>query len=926
MLLGRGGLSPVMVGRSPDLQRLRALVEPGGRGVALVGGEAGIGKSRLVKELLAAVPAGVVVLTGQADPGGLSRPFELVLDAVSDHLPAGDERATALRPGRGEHGTLADRFAVAAELVASAVADRPAVLVFEDLHWADSESIALFERLAAASSGALTLVGTYRPSELSRRHPLTEAIPRLERRPATVHLRLNRFAPGDVRDFLAAIYGGTPSHRVVEALHARSGGNPFFLEELLVASGGVPLDELDAAPLPWNLAEAVRNQVDDLAPRSRTVVEVAAVLGRRVGFDVLAAVTGEDEVDLIDVLRDLIDHGLLVETEPDVFGFRHDLSREAIEQRLLGRQQRRIHQAALDALEQAGSTNLAAMAHHARGAGRADEVVDLARRGTERYLALGSSYQALELAELGLSEADDDTDLRLAATRAAWLAGLNDDAIAHGERLEAQADEAGDLVLRAQARRQLVRLYWEQGRDTDLARVIADLEADLELLDGDPESAGILSALAQQAMLTNQVDEAVRWSERAQAAAEAHGLPEVRRAARLERAIALLNAGASLEESIDTLVEVATEAEAAGDDLQAARAWSNVAFASTGRRDLAERSAMFDRMRAAANRAGWDPEGTYAFTQGRFEMALAEGDQAEAWRWVEEFRTFDRTSRAAVVAWLHLHAVVLHLEADDVEGARRALDELAPVSAEKTEYLTGVRLAVALAERRPREAEVHVAALAAKAAVDGLDAATFDELIARVGEPGFSAADARPLVAGLRRIWGFGSSAVELARTRYEAHLSLAEGDHAGALAGFEATLAAPPERFPVAAPNRASDHLGAARALLALGRSAEAADHAERARALLARWPGWRQRALDALDRRLGAPAHRTAGASGPTALTPREEEVLALVAEGLSNAELAERLFISPRTAGVHVSNILAKLGVSSRTEAAAWALRRS
>ena len=115
---------------------------------------------------------------------------------------------------------------------------------------------------------------------------------------------------------------------------------------------------------------------------------------------------------------------------------------------------------------------------------------------------------------------------------------------------------------------------------------------------------------------------------------------------------------------------------------------------------------------------------------------------------------------------------------------------------------------------------------------------------------------------------------------------------------------------------------MAAARALLALGRAPEAKPHAEAARELLARWPGYRRQQLDALDRRLGGAP--TDDAAGVESLTPREREVLALVAEGLSNGELAERLYISPRTAGVHVSNILAKLGVSRRTEAAAWAHR--
>src|SRR5690606_20711889 len=140
----------------------------------------------------------------------------------------------------------------------------------------------------------------------------------------------------------------------------------------------------------------------------------------------------------------LIGRDLLTETAADVFSFRHDLAREAIEERLLGREHRRIHQAALDVLHGTESPNLAAMARHARGAGRTAEMVELARRGSARYLAIGSSYQALDLAELGLSEADDDLDLRATAARAAWLAGLHTDAVVHAEAIVDDAVSNGD--------------------------------------------------------------------------------------------------------------------------------------------------------------------------------------------------------------------------------------------------------------------------------------------------------------------------------------------------------------------------------------------------------------------------------------------------------------------------------------------------
>jgi DNA-binding CsgD family transcriptional regulator len=121
-----------------------------------------------------------------------------------------------------------------------------------------------------------------------------------------------------------------------------------------------------------------------------------------------------------------------------------------------------------------------------------------------------------------------------------------------------------------------------------------------------------------------------------------------------------------------------------------------------------------------------------------------------------------------------------------------------------------------------------------------------------------------------------------------------------------------------VIAGHRGSAHVAAARALIALGRLDEARQHVRQAERHLARWHGWRVDELRAIERRLGLGDEP----SGPAALTPREREVAALLAEGLTNSAVAERLFISPRTAAVHVSNILAKLGMSSRAEVAAWA----
>jgi DNA-binding CsgD family transcriptional regulator len=234
---------------------------------------------------------------------------------------------------------------------------------------------------------------------------------------------------------------------------------------------------------------------------------------------------------------------------------------------------------------------------------------------------------------------------------------------------------------------------------------------------------------------------------------------------------------------------------------------------------------------------------------------------------------------------------------------------------------TVLRLLVALERDRAGEAAEHLARLTAKAATNGIDAHPMSMLVPRALDLGATVDDVRPLVEGIQRWGGAEWAAVDHWKDRFRAHLALAAGDADEAIERFTAIFADPEVERMVWGTEIATDHVGAARSLLLARREAEAAPHVEEAARLLTAWDGWRVRAVEALQRRLGP---RSAPVASPTDLTPREREVLALVAEGLTNAELAERLFISPRTAGVHVSNILAKLGMSSRTEAAAWAVR--
>ncbi|NJC70341.1 AAA family ATPase [Planosporangium thailandense] len=907
-----------MVGRDTELRRLAALAAGPDPQVALVAGEAGIGKSRLVQELTAGVPAETRVLVTQADPGALGRPFGLLLDAV-DGLAVG-------RGGQPEWLAAVDRAALdvvadpahssverlrAATDIVAALATAPAVVVFEDLHWADPESTAVFERIPDLP-GRRLLVGTYRPDEVTRRSPVADLLTRLERRHTVTHLRLERFSLTDTSVLLEAVSGRPPSYRAAASLHNRTGGSPYFLEELLRAGGdgGVDLEQLCDQPLPWNLAEALRRQLDDVDPRQQRVVEAAAVLGHRIPFDVLAAVTQLPEADLIEVLRDLVRRGLMVETGDDEFGFRHALAREAVAEQLLGRERRRLHELALEALLAAGDADPALVARHAHGAGRYDDLVRAAREGSARYLAIGAAHQALALAEMGLEEAPEDLELRSRAARAAWLANLLPDAGQHARRWARDATAAQD---RSAALRLLVRLAWENERREEMQVLIDEIRDIIGQLPPGAEQAEAVATVAQSYMLTERLEEAITWADRTIALADELGLPHVRLAGAVEKGSALLNVPGGVNEGRKLLLEVIEDAETAGEWLVAARGLHNLInngppFPPTEGHELLE------RMRADAERAGFEALAVAAYFEGRARFAVEDGDLRAAVEALEEGhrreRGYVRAGRRA-----NFHGVFLAglaLEAGELDRVDAILPTLTEPGGKPSLAVLGLTFHLAC-----RRGDVP----AAEAALDDLYAG-----IDRIGPPyGEQVHDvvAAGLAAGLagdrlrplaeRASW---STAVDGWEALVFAQLDEADGRSVEAIEGYEAATGSAELRAPV----RASAHTGAARCLVHLGQTDRARDHVRAADALLARWAGWRVAEVDTLRGRVGLAATAAEGA-GETVLTPREREVAALIAEGLTNAELARRLYISKKTAAVHVSNILAKLGLSSRTQVAGW-----
>jgi DNA-binding NarL/FixJ family response regulator len=883
----------MMIGRGRELGELARLAAGTGPRVAVVAGEPGVGKTRLIQELLAALPAETLILVGHAEPGSLARPYEVLLDALDGRDGVDEALLAALAdPARSPVERLHTGLAVLAELVG----ERPAVIVFEDLHWADSESAALFERVADGA-GARLLIGTYRPDEVDRRHPLAALLERLERRHSVTRVALERFGEADTAAMLAALTGRPAPYRAVAALHQRTGGNPFFLEELLRGHEGDDLAALDERPLPWSLAEVLRRQVADLPPRVQRIVEAAAVLGHRVPFDLLATVSGTAEEELIAALRDLVDRGVLTESGEDEFTFRHALVREAICAQLLGRQRRRLHEAALDALLADGGPDPAMVAHHARAAGRYDDMVAATRRGAAAYLSIGSAYQALQLAEMGLEEACDDTELLAAAARAAWLAGLLDDAVSHARRWR---DRSGSIPDRADALYLLIRLSWESGELAEMAALTREVELLIAQLAPGADQARAMTAVAQSRMLGDQIDAALTWADRALALAEEFDLPRVRLAALVEKGSALSDRWSSNAEGRELLAGLIDEAEKLGEWVLAARALNNL-VQQVPPESPAEHAELLERMRLDAERAGSESLAVAAYFQGRARLAIRSGDLAAATAALEQGRDRDRgyQRRGRRADYHAIFLAGLYLEAGELDRVAEVITDLRALPRIDPATIPGIAFHLACRRGDRTGAE-----------------RTLDELFGVLAEQSWrSGSQAHDLISAALTV---GLPLPRLLRMRAELLDADVWDDYRqlvdAALDGYRTVTGStviPPAVLGTA-------HVGAARCLLAHDHREAAVDHLTTAARLLERWSGWRVAQLDQARAQLGlAPAGGARTVTGAAALTPREREVALLVAAGLTNAELGRRLYISPKTAAVHVSNILHKLGVSSRTE---------
>jgi DNA-binding CsgD family transcriptional regulator len=1010
--------SPVFIGRRAELDTLGRALDAAAGGAAstvLIGGDAGIGKTRLVTEVAnRGTEQGMLVLEGGCvalgDGGGLPfAPFVEALrrlPALLDDDPTGTlgsidglrTPATAelgrLVPelgsaGIGTVGTMDRPEWIQARIFEGLLAllralgeRKPVVLILEDLHWADGSTRDVASFLARnARDERLLVIGTYRTDELHRRHPLRPWLSEMERLPRVRRIELARFRRSELGEQMAAILDHEPPAGLLDMVERRTEGNPFFVEELL-ASGAE--DHRDT--LPPTLRDVLLTRVTALSEEAQRVLGIAAVAGRRVHTHLLATVAGEDESALEGPLREALASQILLSDSSsgaDGYRFRHALLAEAVYDDLLPSERRRLHASYASALDAPpthegaeGAGNLSALAHHATAAHEPVRAlrawIGAARAATAAY-AFAESMRALERAiDLWDAVPADDrpagvdaAELHHEASLAAMLSGVPDRAVDLSRMAVSLIDRRREPERWAEANERLARASWVSGAMEEGLAILETTAAALEATEPTPIRARVAAALAGSLMLRGDHERAVTEATAAIDLARATG-------SSIAEAHALNTLGVSLalmgrtSEGLELLREAFDRTSAipdAHDDM--GRAYANlssvllIAGEAEESLEVAKRGVAWARSVGAAGGYG-------RFVTGNaVDAAVRLGLWDEAERMIGDLLADDAFGVNRMIK-IHVGGT-LFARRGRIDDAERLLTEgramveplreaqftapmyvgLIELALTKGHQAEAAKLAAIALERLGRtEDRYYVAEVLAMAARADADLAE----IARARRDGEAAAQAAE------------SARVAASRAGELVAAAPSPGTYGGRLHGLAALTAAEARRAGGEAdPGAWAEAVealapggGAWLSAYAMYRHGEAllAAHAQRrdaetvlssayaAAAVLAAAPlaGWietlaRRARLSIAAREAPAAADSDAAvepaaaippAADDVALTAREREVLGLVADGYTNRRIAETLFISESTAGVHVSNILGKLGVASRTEAAAVATR--
>jgi DNA-binding CsgD family transcriptional regulator len=962
--------SPELIGRAAELSSLHAALDDARAGqgrVVVVEGDAGLGKTRLVEHFTSQA-AGVRVLAGGGVPLAADVPYAPMIEVFRGlaalYPPARDGLLPRGQPASAGAPGPARLLSLAADAVRAAAGPAPVVMVVEDLHWADASTCVLVSYLARVlRRDRVLLLVTVRAEELDPARPVAGLVAglvgELARAPHAERLVLYPLDRAEVAAQLRGIMGVAPPATMVDQMVARAAGNPFFTEELLAAGA-------DAAAMPAAVREVLLTRAARLPAQGRRVLQAAAVIGRDVPHELLAAVT--DPADLDAGLPAAVAHRLL-EPHGDGYVFRHPLIQEAVYADVLPAARRDLHARVAAQLEAASpAATVTEMAGHAvqvafhwRAAGATGRALAAAVRAGGLAAAAHAPAEALAWYEYaagaweavphaaGVAGIEQVTLMERAAETAS-VAGDNARAQALARQVLARIDPETEPVRAALRWERLGRFCWLTG---DQGASWHAYEQALAIVPAEPSAARarVLAATAQSLMLRSLHLSARGYAEQAIAVCR-----EV--SALAEEAHARNTLGCSLAalghdtEGIGLLEEALAMARRAGDEVEVGRCLINLTENLAIARRCTEAVRVGNAGVAEANGRGL----------ARVHGPVILGGVLLAWyllgRWDEVDRLASealdtgpegmssvplRLARARVaLARGHFGTAAGDLTAlravldgtDDLQYGAQAAALRAGQAAARGDH---AEARVALRDELARSADhddmalhLELAACAIRVEADALDQA---RLNGRRTDPVAARDAAAQIMSGAETI---------------TARIVAAGGRLSPVFALFEAVGRAHMSRIPgpadpglwarVAQDEAADLYLVAraryhqAAALLATRgsrRHAAAALRAADTIALDLRAAPLRAE-IEALARaaRLHLaelavapkPAHDPVGVG----LTPREREVLGLLGNGLSNAQIARTLYISEKTASVHVSNILRKLGVTSRVQAATTAAK--
>lgn len=945
------------VGRSGELATLARAVESARRGVpavVLVGGDAGIGKSTLIAE--AARQIGVALLAGRCLPmGGDAIPLaplaELVrnIRRVNPALFDGPD-ATLLKdwltPAAPTSSTAASQlFGAFLDALGQIEPAEAPMVVFEDLHWADQTTWDLFDYLARnASEEPVVVVGTYRSNEVGADPGQRRRLGEVVRLPNVQRIHLSGLDREATAARIASLLGEAPSPGLVEEIMGRGQGNPFFTGELVTA-------HLAGDPLPAALSDLVGTEIDGLSDDARAVASLIATVGHDTTHRTVEALAGLDEIALEQALTDLVESKALV-VEGDTYRFRHALIGEVIYARLLPPQRTRLHRRFADHLLDHHVDRLrrpdgaSEVAFHLDRAGAAAEAFPwlLTAADLSEQVAASAAYRHLNRSLELWDDAGDAASLESRCDRMWHAAELATATVSNERALElALAARRHGTPSRGEAwgHERIARALWGAGR---IEESWQEYQQAAQLLDehvGEEGTAATLAGLGQGMLMFCDYDAAQRWCQLAlerlpdsssdpntwamanrvlgivethtgeaaagaslcRAAYDAAEGAQARTLCAVYLAICLRDGGRA-RDAVEVALDALAEAQSSGVDrsfgpylaavttdalLQLGRwqeadtlltAWSGVDTLPTGRTRWLCSSA-----RLAARRGETDA--------ARAHLAEIDGAVLDPWH------------RVLVSAARSDALLTLAEWAPAAASARAGWEITAQVPA-----VIGARL---LRLEAAATVESTLDSIARHETVD-VDVVTEDlqrrlEKVRRALEAAsdcssLAVAEVADAQATLTRLVGRNADAWAEVATRWQqvpdplsvATAQLHEAD--AAAAGGEAARAADCLRES----HQVATELGAATLLAQISAAAT--------------------RTRISLDVVVADPIE--VDAVERLGLTSREGEVLALVAAGRTNRQIGEELYVSEKTASVHVSNILRKLGVSSRVDAAAIAQR--